>query len=141
MTRMGRSLLLAACLVALAAQGFPQAAKTAPQPDLAKVIGTWSLQITADGMVFYLEMVLEKAEGWLAGKVSEQSGMFIDAPLSDISFDGETLTCTATVPSPPDMAARPWVIKVKVEEDLLEGAISNDELEISAFLSGKRTKR
>jgi len=117
------------------------AVQNVPKPDLSKVLGTWSLEINADGQVFYLTLVMEAVEGTLAGKVSEQNLMFTDTPLSDIAYDGETLKCTATVPSPPDMATRPWAIELKVGPESLEGTIANEELMISASMTGKRTKK
>lgn len=137
-----KKLLIPVIVVGLAALAWSApAAQTAPKPDLGKVLGTWDLEINADGQVFYLTMVLEKVEGKLAGKVSEQNGMFTDAPLSEIAYDGETLKCTASVPSPPDMATHPWGIELKVGADTAEGTIGNAELTISAAITGKRAKK
>lgn len=137
-----KKLLIPVIVVGLAALAWSApAAQTAPKPDLGKVIGTWNLELNADGQVFYLTMVLEKLEGKLAGKVSEQNGMFTDAPLSEIAYDGETLKCTASVPSPPDMAMRSWGIELKVGADSAEGTIGNAELTISAAMMGKRVKK
>lgn len=131
--------VLLAGLVA-GAWGAP-AVQNAPKPDLGKVLGMWSLEIDADGQLIYLTLVMEAVEGKLAGKVSEQNGMFTDAPLSDIALDGETLKGTVTVPSPPDMATRPWAIELKVGADTAEGTIANAELMISVAVTGKRTKK
>jgi hypothetical protein len=117
------------------------AVQNAPKPDLSKVLGTWNIEINADGQLFYLTLVMEAVEGRLAGKVSEENGMFTDAALSDIAYEGEILKCTVTVPSPPDMATRPWAIELKVGPDTLEGTIGNAELMISATMTGKRTKK
>jgi len=137
-----KKLLIPAIVIGLAALGWAgPAVQTAAKPDLAKVLGTWDLELDADGQMFYLTMVLEKVEGKLAGKVSELNGMFTDAPLSEIAFDGETFKCVAAVPSPPDMATRPWVIELKFGADTAEGTIGNAELMISAAISGKRTKK
>lgn len=137
-------LLAAAAAWAQQAPAKPQAAAPAqaqPKPDRGKILGDWTLEVDAGGMIVTLSMALTEAEGKLAGKVSEQNGMFTDAPLSEIAYDGENLKCTASVPSPPDMATRPWVIELKVGAETAEGAIGNAELQISATISGTRTKK
>ena len=137
-----KKLLIPFLLAGLVAGAWAAPAiQNAPKPDLGKVLGTWDLEVDADGQVFYLTMVMEKVEGSLAGKVSEKNGMFADVPLTDIACDGETLKCTATVPSPPDMATRPWAIELKVGPETLEGTIANGELTISASMTGKRAKK
>ena len=137
-----KKLLVPVIVVGLSALAWSApAAQTAAKPDLGKVLGTWDLELDADGQMFYLTMALEKVDGKLAGRVSEQNGMFTDAPLSEMAYDGETLKCTAAVPSPPDMATRPWVIELKVGADTVEGTIGNAELQISASISGKRAKK
>jgi hypothetical protein len=130
-------------LAALFAAGAAPAAaqQAAPKPDNAKLLGTWAIEVYADGMTIYLTLLAEESEGRLAAKASEQYGMFTDAPASDVSFDGALLKMVLTVPSPPDGLARPWAVEAKVGEDVLEGVISNAELMISAGLTGKRTKK
>lgn len=39
------------------------AQKAAPKPDPAKVLGTWSLEINANGMSIYLTLVFEESGG------------------------------------------------------------------------------
>ena len=137
-----KKLLIPAFVIGLAALAWAgPAVQTAAKPDLSKVLGAWDLELDADGQMFYLTMVLENVEGRLAGKVSEQNGMFTDAALSEIAFDGETFKCVAAVPSPPDMATRPWVIELKIGADTAEGTIGNAELQISAAILGKRAKK
>ena len=118
-----------------------QAAKPAAKPDMAKVAGFWELEVNADGEIIYLTMTLAVVEGKLTGKTSEQNGMFTDAPLGDIVLEGDLLKCTATVPSPPDGATRPWAIELKIGADTADGSIGNAELMISASLTGRRTKK
>jgi hypothetical protein len=136
-------LLIPILLVGLAAGAAAQApaAAAAPKPDLGKILGTWAIEVDAAGQVFSLTMLMETVEGKLAGKVSEQSGMFTDAPLTDIEYDGETLKSIANVSSPPDGATRPWAIELKVGPETLEGTIANEELMISAAMTGKRIKK
>lgn len=106
-----------------------------------KVIGNWDLEIYAEGQYFYLTMKLQESEGVLSGTVSEQSGLFTDSPLSEVTFDGEFLSCLASVPSPPEGMILSWWISLKIGEDVAEGLISNADIGLSASLSGKRTKK
>ena len=107
----------------------------------AKVVGTWDLEIYAEGQYFYLTMNLQESEGVLAGTVSEQSGFFTDSPLSEVAFDGELLSCLASVPSPPDGMVLSWWISLKIGEEVAEGSISNADIGLSASMTGKRTKK
>lgn len=115
--------------------------QTAPKPDKAKVLGTWAVEVYADGQTVYLNLLVEDLDGALAVKASEQYGMFTDAPATDVTFDGTLLKMVLNVPSPPDGLARPWAVEAKVGEEVLEGVISNAELMISAGITGKRTQK
>jgi hypothetical protein len=139
---MKRTIALIAVAALVAAGAAPAAAgQAAPKPDNAKVLGTWAVEVYADGQSFYLTLLMEEREGQLGIKVSEQYGMFTDAPASDVSFDGTLLKFVLNVPSPPDGLARPWAVEARIGEDVLEGVISNAELMISAGVTGKRTKK
>ncbi|MGA2534055.1 MAG: hypothetical protein ABSG19_13585 [Candidatus Aminicenantales bacterium] len=116
-------------------------AKPAPAPDKTKVLGTWSLDVFAGGMTITLSLLLEEAEGQLAGKISEANGMFSDAPLTNIEYDGERLAYDISIPSPPDGAVKAWRTELKVGEDVVEGSIANTEAGMSATISGKRVKK
>ncbi|HVP91853.1 MAG TPA: hypothetical protein VMS75_11625 [Terriglobales bacterium] len=129
-------------LALLAAFGLaltPQQA--APKPDLAKVLGTWSLDIDTGGMVITLTLVLEAPEGKLAGKISEPNGMFTDSPLANIEFDGDNLAYDISVASPPDGAVKTWKTQLKVAADTAEGAIANADTGMTANVSGKRVQK
>jgi hypothetical protein len=130
---------LAALVVAGAAPA--RAGQEASKPDNAKVLGTWAIEAYADGMSIYLTLVVRESEGKLAAKLSEQYGMFTDAPAEEVSFDGTTLKTVFMVPSPPDGLIRSWAVEGKIGEDVLEGAASNAELMISVSVMGKRTER
>jgi hypothetical protein len=137
-----KKLVIPLLLVALVAGAWAaQSGQKAPKPDLGKILGTWAIEVNADGEIFYLTLVVEKVEGQLAGKVSEQNGMFTDMPLADVIYDSEALKCTVSIPTPPDMATRPWAIELKVGDEVFEGTIANTELEIAAAVNGKRTKK
>jgi hypothetical protein len=68
-------------------------------------------------------------------------GMFTDAPVKNVKFEGTGLTFEITVNSPPDGLERTWLAQLVVAEDAVEGTISNAELAISAPLVGKREKK
>ena len=136
MVSLGLTLSLVAAFVV--AQTAPQAAA---KPDLAKVLGTWSLDIDAGGMVITLSLVLEAPEGKLAGKISEATGMFTDSPLANIEYDGENLTFDIAVASPPDGAVKTWKTQLKVTADTADGAIANADTGMSATVSGKRVQK
>lgn len=131
---------LALALLAGLGLALPQQ-KPAPKPDRGKILGTWSLDIYAGGMTVTLTLVLEEAEGKLAGKISEANGMFTDAPLNNIEYDGESLAYDISIPSPPDGAVRTWRTELKVGEEVVEGGIANNEAGMSATINGKRVKK
>ena len=133
---------LGLALSLLAAFGLAQTAQqAAPKPDLARVLGTWSLDIDAGGIVITLSLVLEAPDGKLAGKISEPNGMFTDAPLANIEFDGENLAYDITVASPPDGAVKTWKTQLKVGADVADGVIANADTGTSASIAGKRVQK
>ena len=134
-------ILAALAALALAGALAAEIGQAAPKPDNGKVLGTWAVEVYADGQSFYLTLLVEQTEGKLTAKASEQYGMFTDAPASDVSYDGTLLKMALNVPSPPDGLARPWAVEAKIGEDVMEGGISNAELMISAGVTGKRTKK
>jgi hypothetical protein len=119
---------------------FPQQ-ESGSKPDRAKILGTWSLEINANSTFIYLTLALEESAGRLAGKISEQNGMFADTPLSNIEYDGENLAYDISVPSPPDGLVKVWKTQLKVGDDTAEGAIANLELGMSAPIEAKRVKK
>ena len=135
-------MILGLALALLAGLGLAQTGQTAPAtPDLKKVVGTWSLDIDAGGMVITLSLVLEAPDGKLAGKISEPNGMFTDAPLANIEYDGENLAYDITVASPPDGAVKTWKTQLKVGADVADGAIANADTGTSAAIAGKRVQK
>jgi hypothetical protein len=125
------------CFVALAPPALPGQAA----PDNSKVLGSWDVEIYAEGQYFNLILVMEEAEGKLAGTISEKLGMFTDTPLTNVRFDGTALAFEISVSSPPDGLVKTWAVEAAVGEEVMEGTISNAELGLSATLSAKRTKK
>jgi hypothetical protein len=126
------------CGAAVAQQTPP---KAPPKPENGKIVGTWALDIDAGGMIINLTMVITEAEGKLSGKVSEQNGMFTDADLNNIEYNGEDFVGEISVSSPPDGSVKTWSIKTKVGEETLEGTIENADAGMSAGIAGKRVKK
>jgi len=127
------------CFVALALA--PPAVPGQVAPDNSKVLGAWDVEVYDEGQYFNLNLVMEEAEGKLAGTISEKLGMFTDSPLSNVRFDGTTLDFEISVSSPPDGLIKTWAVEAVVGEEAMEGTISNAELGLSATLSAKRTKK
>lgn len=116
--------------------------QTAPQslkPET--LVGQWEVEISVESQYYNLTLVLELVEGKLAGKVSEPNGMFTDAPCQNLAVEGKNFTCETDIPTPPDGAVRTWMIAVEVEGETFTGSISNAELQISAFMTGKPAKK
>ncbi len=136
----GRKTLVAGfALLAAAAFCWPQAAPQSLKPE--NLVGRWDLEITVEGQYYYMTLVLELVEGKLAGKVSEPNGIFTDVPCQNIAIDGKKLSCETNIPTPPDGVVRPWTIAVEVDGATFSGSLSNIELQISAFLTGKLAKK
>ena len=108
--------------------GLSAFARIQEKVDNSKVLGTWKLEVTAEGQYYYFIMVIEETEGKLTGKGSEQNGLFTDIPLSTVAFDGETLTFEASAPTPTDGLERTWRVEFRIEGDKFEGTLSNSEL-------------
>jgi hypothetical protein len=140
MKKMIGTLSLSLILLCAGSPALPQQNPGA-KPDRAKILGTWTLEINANTMYIYLTLALEETSGQLSGKISEQNGMFADAPLSNIEYDGETLSYDISVPSPPDGLVKVWKTQLKVGDDTAEGAIANLELGMSAPIEAKRVKK
>ena len=133
--------LILIAFVACGGLTAPAFAQDRPAPDLGRILGTWTLEIYADGQSIALILLLENGDDGLGGRMSEQMGMFTDAPLNNVKYDGQTLTFEITVSSPPDGMERTWLAEFAVGEDKVEGTISNAEVGISAPITGKRTKQ
>jgi len=111
---------------------FPRDA-AAPQAAVDKILGAWSLEITAESELYYVSVALQQVEGVLAGTASEPSGFFTDVPLTDLTFDGATLKFALQAPTPPDGLERALAVELKVvDEKTMEGTLLVPDLNISA---------
>ncbi len=118
-----------------------QSSQPASKPDKTKILGTWNLEINAGEMIVNLTMIVEEIDGKLAGKVSEQNGMFTDAALAKIELSGEDFAAEISVPSPPDNAVKTWALRFKLGDETLTGTIANADLGMTAEITGKRVKK
>jgi hypothetical protein len=133
--------IIVAGLVLCVCQTGPALGQDPARTDLGRILGTWTLEVYVAGQTILLTLLLEKTEAGIGGKLSEQMGMFTDAPVKSVKYEGTDLTFEITVTSPPDGLERTWLAQFSVGEDAVEGTISNDELAISAPVAGKREKR
>ncbi|MDP2915862.1 MAG: hypothetical protein Q8O91_10470 [Candidatus Aminicenantes bacterium] len=124
-------ILLGAVALAAPAQNPPPA-----KVDYNKIVGNWSLEVNAGQEFYTLPLVLKVTDGKLEGTLSEQNGMFKDAPLTSIEFDGQTLKFEAKTPTPPDGAERPIKFDLKLAADKLEGLVSVADLGLSVPVTG-----
>ena len=110
------------------------------QVDYANILGDWEMEVDAGGEYYYLLFTIEKADGELAGTISESSGFFTDVSLKNIEFDGENLSFEMTVPTPPDGYEN--LVKAELEwvEGKLEGMLSVESLGISASATATKKK-
>jgi hypothetical protein len=115
-----------------------QVAAQSQKPDYDKIVGTWSLEVNAGNEYYYLTLELAVNEGKLGGRLSEQSGMFKDAPLLETAFDGQTLKYSVKIPTPPDGAERLVKSEMKLVDNKLDGAITVQDLEITAPVTGTK---
>jgi len=106
-------------------------AQSQAAPDYGKILGTWDVEVDADGEYYYLTLNLEKSEQGLKGTVSESTGAFSDVPLQEIQYDGLTLKFQFTSPTPPDGLERLVKADFKVGDNKLEGTIAVEDIGIS----------
>jgi len=118
---------------------FAQETQTTPQATPDKILGAWSLEVTAESQLYYVNVTLQLTEGVLTGTASEPSGYFTNVPLSDLAFDGATLKFGFISPTPPDGAERALAVELKVVDDkTMEGTLLVPDLNISAMVKAAK---
>jgi len=118
---------------------FAQEAQQTPQLSPDKILGTWSLEVTAESQLYYVNIALQLAEGVLTGTASEPSGYFTDVSLSDLAFDGATLKFGFNSPTPPDGVERALAVELKVVDDkTMEGTLLVPDLNITAAVKAAK---
>lgn len=134
-----KTLAAGLALLAAAALCWGQAAAQSLKPET--LVGRWDVEISVDSQYYNLALVLDLEAGSLIGKISEPNGMFTDAPCQNLAIDGKKFTCETNIPTPPDGAVRTWTIDVEIDGETFTGSISNAELQISALMTGKLSKK
>ncbi len=125
---------LALALSAVAAAGAQEAVK----PE--SLAGTWDVEITAEGSYVYVTLVLECADGKLAGKLSETTGMFTDVTCENVALEGRKLSFSAHLLSPPDGTVKLWKVEVEAAGDEMTGSIWNTDFALTASFVGRKKK-
>lgn len=125
-------------LTAALAVGAPVQNQPKPKVDYTPLVGQWALQIDAGGEYYFLVLELKLNAGKLEGQLSEQNGLFTNAPLSNIEFDGQALTFDTKTPMPPDGAERLIKTEVKLVAGKLEGMLTVVEMNLSVPLTGTK---
>lgn len=131
MKNLTKSVLATAALLALVL-----AAPAQQKVDLNKVAGAWSLEVNAGGEFYYLALDLKVKDGKLEGGLSEANGMFKDAPLASIEFDGTTLKFDVKIPTPPDGTERLVKTELKLVAAKLEGMLTIADMGLTAAVTG-----
>jgi hypothetical protein len=138
MNRRNCPFLLAFIFFVLISFSFSLAAQEIP--DYGKIVGTWKIEVDADGEYYYLTLELKNAEENLEGTISENMGSFTDVPISEIVFDGESLDFEFISPTPPDGLEKSVKADFKVGVDTMDGVMSVPDLEASATATATREK-
>ncbi len=112
------------------------AAPAQQKVDPNKIAGSWSLEVNAGGEFYYLTLDLKVKDGKLEGGLSEANGMFKDAPLASIEFDGTTLKFDVKIATPPDGAERLVKTEMKLANAKLEGMLTIADLGLSVAVTG-----
>jgi len=123
---------VAVLIVGLVLFGLGAAGLRGQESAKAKVLGTWDVEVTADGQSYLLTMVLNEANDQLTGTMSEQNGVFTDVALSSLSYDGTTLTFEFNSPTPPDGTERLVQATFSWAGDGLEGSVTVPDLGVTA---------
>jgi hypothetical protein len=137
MMKMKPSGLIVFALLFLLGLVWP-AAGQGQKPNYDKIVGTWSLEVSAGNEFYYLTLELTVNEGKLGGKLSEQNGMFKDAPLLETAFDGQTLKYSVKIPIPPDGAERLVKSEMKLADNKLDGTLSIEDMAMTVPVTGTK---
>ncbi len=124
------ALLILALALPLSAQTKPAA------PD--KLLGVWALEVNAGGENYYLTMEFKVTSGKLEGALSEQSGMFTNAALSAIEWDGTVLKFACKIPTPPDGSERGTKSEMKLLDGKLAGTITIEDMGLTASMTAAK---
>jgi len=128
---MAKWLTLSALSVFLILSLSSAPAQTQVAVDYGKILGSWDVEVNADGEYYYLSLSIEKSEEGLKGTVSESTGAFSNVALKEIQYDGQTLKFQFSSPTPPDGLERVVKADFKVGDNKLEGTMAVEDLGLS----------
>jgi len=89
------------------------------------VVGTWTGYGMVEGNRIDLTVVIEKAPGGYAGKVSDATGMIPETPLKNIVFKDAKLTCEFDFAQ--GMESMLIKLELTLDKEVLKGAWFNPE--------------
>ncbi len=121
-----------AAIIFLLPTYFSFSLRAQEKASIETIVGTWRIEVDADGEYYYLTLNLKSVNGTLEGTISESQGYFTDVPISDIVFEGENLSFEFNSPTPPDGAARLVTAEFKVGVDTMDGIVNVPDLGVSA---------
>lgn len=127
-------IVLALAVPAVLSLGF--SAQDNANPD--KILGTWLLEVNAGDTVYNLPLELKLVEGKLVGALSEQTGMFSNVPLTEVSWDGATFKADTKIPTPPDGAEQLCKLELKLVEGKFVGTITIEAMGMSVPITGTK---
>ncbi|MEX0619322.1 MAG: hypothetical protein WDZ76_06260 [Pseudohongiellaceae bacterium] len=113
---------LAGLLLLLGSQAFAA--------DNSAITGTWLMSLDAQGMLIDLDLTITETTEGLTGSMG--SSEFGVTPVSDVTFDGDTLSFNA-----PDQQGGSVDIKMTLEEGKLSGMLNSSMGSIPATASKK----
>jgi hypothetical protein len=128
-----RSIVLVPAFLAVLSLGL--SAQDKPNPD--QILGAWLLEVSAGGAVYYLPLELKLVEGKITGALSEQTGMFSNAPLTEVSWDGTTFKADTKILTP-DGAEQLCKLEMKLAEDKFVGTLTIEGMGMSVPVTGTK---
>jgi hypothetical protein len=137
MIKMKQLGLIGLALLVLVGLGS-QAASQSQKSPYDKIVGVWSLEVNAGDAFYYLTQEVAVNQEKLTGKLSEQNGMFKDAPLQGAMFDGQVLKYSVKIPTPPDGAERLVKFEMKLVDNKLDGTLALEDLNMTVPVTGAK---
>jgi hypothetical protein len=95
-------------------------------------MGTWNIEVHADGQIYYLTLVVTEAQGQLAGTISESGGAFSNVAIDEIFYDGASFRFNFASPTPPDGITRTVKADFAVGDGTMGGTIVVPDLGYTA---------
>jgi len=91
------------------------------------IVGDWKMEVDAGGEYYFVSFSIKEDAGKLSGKISEDSGSFVDVDMENLEFDGQKFRFEITVPTPPDGLSNLVKGNFDFDEGKLVGTMSIEE--------------